>query len=273
MSDETGSETDVVRVQSVDRAITILEILAREGEAGVTDVAAELGVHKSTAFRLIATMQARGLVEQADDQRKYRIGLSLVRIAGTSAARSDVVQLARPMCKRLAAETGETINLAVLVDSTALYVDQIAGEATLQPHNWVGQRIPLHATSNGKVLLAHLSRDEVDRLVPHLERHAPPHGDAAHHAAPPARRGPQARLRPGRRRARAGAHGAGRADPRRPRRGRRRRQRQRLHAPDGRRHGRGDGRAAAARRARRVAGAGLGGHTHRTTARPTTEGR
>lgn len=173
MSDGTSSETDLVRVQSVDRAITILEILARDGEVGVTDVAAELGVHKSTAFRLIATMQARGLVEQADDQRKYRIGLSLVRMAGTSAARSDVVQLARPMCKRLAAETGETINLAVLVDSTALYVDQIAGEAALQPYNWVGQRIPLHATSNGKVLLAHLSRDEVDRLVPHLERHAP----------------------------------------------------------------------------------------------------
>ena len=258
MSDETGSETDVVRVQSVDRAITILEILAREGEAGVTDVAAELGVHKSTAFRLIATMQARGLVEQADDQRKYRIGLSLVRIAGTSAARSDVVQLARPMCKRLAAETGETINLAVLVDSTALYVDQIAGEAALQPHNWVGQRIPLHATSNGKVLLAHLSRDEVDRLVPHLERHAPRtvtrrttlHRQLAEVA--------QARLRPRRRRARAGAHRAGRTDPRRPRRGRRRRQRQRLHPPDGRRHGRGHDRAAAARRARRVAGAGLG---------------
>jgi DNA-binding IclR family transcriptional regulator len=173
MTTGADSETDLVRVQSVDRAITILEILARDGEAGVTDVAGELGVHKSTAFRLIATMQARGLVEQADDQRKYRIGLALVRIAGTSTARSDLVQLARPMCKQLATETGETINLAVLVDSTALYVDQIAGEATLQPHNWVGQRIPLHATSSGKVLLAPLPRAEVDRLVPHLERHAP----------------------------------------------------------------------------------------------------
>ena len=249
MSDETGSETDVVRVQSVDRAITILEILAREGEAGVTDVAAELGVHKSTAFRLIATMQARGLVEQADDQRKYRIGLSLVRIAGTSAARSDVVQLARPMCKRLAAETGETINLAVLVDSTALYVDQIAGEGALQPYNWVGQRIPLHATSNGKVLLAHLSRDEVDRLVPHLERHAPRTVTRRTTLHRQLAEVTQARLRPGRGRARAGAHRPGRPDPRRPRRGRRRRQRQRLHAPDGRRHGRGDHRAAAARRA------------------------
>ena len=57
---------DVGVVQSVDRAITILEILARAGEAGVTEVAAELGVHKSTAFRLIGTMEARGVVEQTD---------------------------------------------------------------------------------------------------------------------------------------------------------------------------------------------------------------
>lgn len=169
VEDAADGVQQVAKVQSVDRAITILEILARVGEAGVTEVAAELGVHKSTAFRLIATMQAHGLVEQTDDHRKYRIGLSLVRIAGTSAARTDLVQAARPMCKRLASETGETINLAVLVDSTALYVDQIAGEATLQPHNWVGQRIPLHATGSGKVLLAHRSRREVDRLVPRLE--------------------------------------------------------------------------------------------------------
>lgn len=160
-------------VQSVDRAITILEILARLGEAGVTEVAGALGVHKSTAFRLIGTMEARGLVEQADDRGKYRIGLGLVRMAGASAARTDVVQVARPMCKQLAAETEETINLAVLVDSTALYLDQIAGSAALQPHNWVGQRIPLHATSNGKILLAHLDPAEVDELVPRLEAHTP----------------------------------------------------------------------------------------------------
>jgi DNA-binding IclR family transcriptional regulator len=170
-----GMTVDEVRaagsVQSVDRAITILEILARLGEAGVTEVAGELGVHKSTAFRLIGTMEARGLVEQADDRGKYRIGLGLVRMAGASAARTDLVQLARPTCKQLAAETGETVNIAVLADSTALYLDQIAGSAALQPHNWVGQRIPLHATSNGKVLLADLDREQVDALVPRLTRH------------------------------------------------------------------------------------------------------
>ncbi|WP_375002733.1 IclR family transcriptional regulator [Aeromicrobium sp. CTD01-1L150] len=165
---ETRQGRDVGVVQSVDRAITILEILAREGEAGVTSVADELGVHKSTAFRLIGTLEARGVVEQTDDRGKYQLGVGLIRMAGTTAARIDLVQASRPISKQLAADTGETVNIAVLVDDSALYLDQIAGAATLQPHNWVGRRIPLHATSNGKVLAAALDPDEVDELLPDL---------------------------------------------------------------------------------------------------------
>lgn len=172
MSEQTTGR-DIGLVQSVDRAITILEILAREGEAGVTEVAGELGVHKSTAFRLIATLEARGLVEQSEDRRKYRIGLGLVGLAGSTAARTDLVRMARPVCRQLAAQTGETVNVAVLNDSSALYLDQFAGSSSLQPHNWVGQRRPLHATSNGKVLIAHLERREVDELLPRLEPHTP----------------------------------------------------------------------------------------------------
>ncbi len=163
-----GAGRDVGIVQSVDRAVTILEILALEGEAGVTAVAAQLGVHKSTAFRLIGTLEARGMVEQSEDRGKYRLGVGLIRMAGTTAARIDIVQAARPIGTQLAADTGETVNLAVLVDSSALYLDQIAGTATLQPYNWVGQRIPLHATSNGKVLAAALDTDRVDELLPRL---------------------------------------------------------------------------------------------------------
>lgn len=171
MGQAASQERDASVVQSVDRAITILETMAREGDTGVSEVARELGVHKSTAFRLLATLAARGLVEQSDDRGKYRIGLGLVRIAGTSAARTEIVQAAREVGKQLAAETGETVNVAVLRDDAALYLDQIAGAAGLQPHNWVGLRIPLHATSDGKILLAFLAPQEVDQLVPRLEAH------------------------------------------------------------------------------------------------------
>ena len=67
------------------------------------------------------------------------------------------MQEARPLCKQLAAATGETVNLATLSGNSALYLDQVAGPSALQPHNWVGQHIPLHATCNGKVLMAWLS--------------------------------------------------------------------------------------------------------------------
>src|SRR3954467_5298705 len=69
-----GSSLNGGLVQSVDRALTILELLARGGEAGVTDVAAGLGVHKSTAFRLLATLESHRLVEQDGDRGRYRPG-------------------------------------------------------------------------------------------------------------------------------------------------------------------------------------------------------
>jgi len=152
-------------VQSVDRAVTVLEILAHAGEAGVTDIAAELGVHKSTAFRLVAALEHRGLVEQHAERGKYRLGVGILRLAGATTARLDLVQESRPLCRALAARTGETVNLTVLSDRAALYLDQVAGSSALQPHNWVGQRIPLHATSNGKVLLSGLPDSEVSAMV------------------------------------------------------------------------------------------------------------
>ena len=155
-------------VQSVDRALTILTVLARLGEAGVSEVAAELEVHKSTAFRLLSTLEGHEIVEQTEDRGKYRLGVGLFRLAGASTARLDLVQEARPVCRRLAEESGETVNLAVLSDGSALYVDQVSGGSTLPSHNWVGQHIPLHATSNGKVLLSGLDATEVDRRVTEL---------------------------------------------------------------------------------------------------------
>ncbi|CAA9362797.1 MAG: Transcriptional regulator, IclR family [uncultured Nocardioidaceae bacterium] len=162
------AEDAVVGVQSVDRALTILSVLARTGQAGVSEIAAELGVHKSTAFRLVSTLENHDIVEQTEDRGKYRLGLGLVRLAGASSARLDLVQEARPVCRRLAADCGETVNIAVLSEQAALYVDQVSGGSALGSHYWVGQSIPLHATSNGKVLLSDLEPEEVDRRVTEL---------------------------------------------------------------------------------------------------------
>lgn len=158
-------------VQSVDRAVTILEILAREGEAGVTELAGELGVHKSTAFRLVSALENRGLVAQDAQRGKYRLGMGVLRLAGATTARLDVVQESRPISQALAREVGETINVTVAAADEVLYLDQVAGPSVLQVKDWVGQRLPAHATSNGKVLLAFLPEDELAvRLAGRRER-------------------------------------------------------------------------------------------------------
>jgi DNA-binding IclR family transcriptional regulator len=168
---EAGLVRESGPVQSVDRAVAILEILARDGEAGVTEVARELDVHKSTASRLLAALDRRELVAQDTARGKFRLGVGIVRLAGAASQRLDVLQESRPVCRLLAQEVGETVNLAILSGRDALYLDQVAGPAALSPHNWAGRRIPLHATSDGKVLLAYLPEAELaGSLTPPLAR-------------------------------------------------------------------------------------------------------
>ncbi len=158
-------------VQSVDRALAMLAVLADRGSAGVTDLGAELGVHKSTASRLLATLEAHGLVEQLGERGMYRLGFGLVRLAGASAAQLDLTRLGREVCERLAAELDETVNLAVLDGDSAVNISQVHGSASVGVLNWVGRRTPLHATSSGKVLLAF--GPEAARPPAPLERFTP----------------------------------------------------------------------------------------------------
>ncbi|GLW99882.1 IclR family transcriptional regulator [Microtetraspora sp. NBRC 16547] len=152
-------------MQSVDRAISVLEILSRRGEAGVSEVAAEIDVHKSTAFRLLGALEARGLVEQAEDRGKYRLGFGIIRLAGGVSTQMDITQRSRHVCQRLAKEIGETVNIAVLRSTYAVNLDQVRGPSAVTAYNWVGQLTPLHATSSGKVLLAHLDDGQRAKLL------------------------------------------------------------------------------------------------------------
>jgi IclR family acetate operon transcriptional repressor len=90
-----SSEGSAALVQSVDRAVSVLEFLALHGEMGITELATELGVHKSTAFRLVSVLDSRGLVEQAGDRGKYRLGFGIVRLAGATAAQMDLSRESR----------------------------------------------------------------------------------------------------------------------------------------------------------------------------------
>jgi DNA-binding IclR family transcriptional regulator len=89
---------------------------------------------------------------------KYRLGVGLIPLAGAVSDRLDVTRQGRQVCERLAAELGETVNVAVLQEQWAVNVDQARGPSTVSTHNWVGKLTPLHCTASGKVLLAHVDR-------------------------------------------------------------------------------------------------------------------
>jgi DNA-binding IclR family transcriptional regulator len=162
-----GREAAPSQVQSVDRAIAILYLLAERGRdgAGVTEVAAELGVHKSTAFRLIEALENGNLVEQLEERGKYHLGRGIVRLAGATTAQLELTTESRPVCRRLAAELGETVNLAIADTGEVTNILQEYGSSAISGRNWTGQRTPLHATASGKVLLAWADDDTVKEAL------------------------------------------------------------------------------------------------------------
>jgi len=153
------------KVQSLDRALEILKLLGSEPEMRVTDLARRLEVHKSTASRLLSTLEEHGLVEQNPTTDRYRLGYGLVRLAGSVVAELDLARVSRPVLEELAVRTSETVNLAILQGDQVVNIDQIAAPHLVVNVNWVGKQTPLHCTSNGKVLLAYLSAEERSRLL------------------------------------------------------------------------------------------------------------
>jgi IclR family acetate operon transcriptional repressor len=163
-------------VRSVDRAAALLLALGdSQGEAGVTELARRLGLHKSTASRLLATLERRGLVEQDDETGKYRLGLVLIRLAERAERTLDLRSIAMTELERLARLTRETVSLGILEGDACLTVAQADGPNLVAVGDWTGRASPLHCVASGKVLLSAMAEREVLRivrrgLVAHTER-------------------------------------------------------------------------------------------------------
>src|SRR5919205_674585 len=152
-------------VRSVDRAITVMELLSRWGWSGVTELAKELGINKSTAYRLLTTLRDRGLVEQDSATEKYRLGFGLVALASSVTADLDVARCSRPVADRLAEETGGTVTVAVLEEDDGIILHQSNSGTSALSVNWEGQHTPLHATAAGKIFLHYMPEDQRRRLL------------------------------------------------------------------------------------------------------------
>lgn len=150
-------------VQSVDRALDILEALAAaDRPLGVSEIAELTGLAQGTAHRLLRALQSRGYVRH-DATRKYALGVAATRLS--EPAHQALLLSAQPHLKRLVALTGETANLAMLEGDSAVYVAQSPSPHMLRIFAEVGRRVPVHSTAVGKVLLAHLPVERAIALL------------------------------------------------------------------------------------------------------------
>ncbi|MFJ6618605.1 IclR family transcriptional regulator [Kitasatospora sp. NPDC091335] len=142
--------------QSVDRALTLLDALG-DAPLSLEQAASSLGVHKSTALRLLRTLEEHGFARRQPDLR-YRIGGRVLSLAHRALEDFDVRQVAAPYLAALNARCGYTVRLAVLHDGEVLYLDEVAGPAGAEPSR-IGRRAPVTGTAVGRVLLAGLPAD------------------------------------------------------------------------------------------------------------------
>ncbi|MDX6366665.1 MAG: IclR family transcriptional regulator, acetate operon repressor, partial [Nocardioidaceae bacterium] len=150
-------------VQSVERAFTLLEVLAGAGgELSLSEIAAESGLPLPTIHRLIRTLVDRGYVRQLAT-RRYTLGPRLISLGESASGR--LTGWARPWLTSLVEELGETANFGTLDGDRATYIAQVPSRHSMRMFTEVGRRVHLHCTGVGKALLAQLDDKEVGALV------------------------------------------------------------------------------------------------------------
>jgi DNA-binding IclR family transcriptional regulator len=153
-------------VQSLARGLDLLQLLVEsDNPLGITEIGQRLGVDKSTAHRLAATLMSRGLVVQDPDTHRYRPGMELVHLGRRVLDRVELRSVAQPWLRELRNRTGESAHLAVAVGPRAVYVDIVESGEALNVATEIGRTAEPHCTAIGKALLAHLSPDELAALL------------------------------------------------------------------------------------------------------------
>ncbi len=153
--------------QSVRRALSLLSAFDRATPTlGITELAARVGLHKSTAYRLAATLAGEGFLRQDPDTGRYSLGESLYRVAAGFIEQDPLLREGRPVLEALRRACGHMVSLAVLDDEQALFV--LVLEATLPVRAAAmraGDRLSVSTSAAGKVLLADLPRNEAEAIV------------------------------------------------------------------------------------------------------------
>lgn len=162
-----------VIVQSVDRALTILQTFSFYEELGVTEISKLIGLNKSTTYGLLSTLYEKGYVDKRLNG-KYCLGLKLLEMGQYVQNRLDVRNIARPILEKLCEKYDETIHLVIFNRGEAYYIDKVESARSIVNITQVGKKVSFHASSVGKAILAYLPEEQQEvELSRPLKRYTP----------------------------------------------------------------------------------------------------
>ena len=160
-------------IQSVAHALDLLEEFSGDvNELGVTELSRRLKLHKNNVFRLLATLEAKGYVEQNKITENYRLGLKALELGQRYIKQVGLIKQAKPFLEEIVDKVNETTYLGILRDGFAVYLDAVEAKRTVRVVSRVGLRLPAHCSAIGKAQVAYLSESELERIFPNktLER-------------------------------------------------------------------------------------------------------
>ncbi len=153
-------------VKSVSRALDIIMLVSmKKGGLGVTEIANQIDINKSSVYRILSTLVQYGFVEQDNETGRYKLGYKFLEVSSRLLESIDLREEAKPFLKELEYETNEVIHLVVYDQGEVVYIEKLDGSETLRMHSKVGRRAPMHCTSVGKAILAHLPTNVVTDIL------------------------------------------------------------------------------------------------------------
>jgi IclR family KDG regulon transcriptional repressor len=158
-------------IQSVTHALDVLEQFnAKVDEIGITELSKRLKLHKNNIFRLLATLEARGYIEQNKATENYRLGLKCLQLGQFYMNRMDFLTEARTTLVELAKSVNESCYVAVKKGAAIVPLDFVEPENPVRVVSLIGRALPLHCTAPGKIHLAFEGEDAAESLPEKLER-------------------------------------------------------------------------------------------------------
>lgn len=157
-------ESSAGGLQSLDRALGLMSLIARTESATLSDLARDSGVPTATTHRILSTLQSHNYVSFDDERQEWRIGLEAYRTGLSFLSRNSVSEVGRPVMRRLMRDTGETANLAVPDGAEVVFVGQVETPNPIRAFFPPGTRTSMHASGIGKAILATLPDDQCNGL-------------------------------------------------------------------------------------------------------------